>query len=81
MHAHEYEPEELLKLFPQPAIQQATKSITKIAQKTEDKAMYDAREKANRDRRWAMSAARREGEIEGEIKGKNRRRDQVDPNA
>jgi hypothetical protein len=67
--------------FPQPAIQQATKSITKIAQKTEDKAMYDAREKANRDRRWAMSAARREGEIEGEIKGKNRRRDQVDPNA
>ena len=70
LHAHEYEPEELLKLFPQPAIQQATKSITKIARKTEDKAMYDAREKAIRDRQWAMSAARREGEIKGEIKGK-----------
>ena len=30
--------------------------------------MYDAREKAIRDRQWAMNAARREGKIEGEIK-------------
>jgi predicted transposase YdaD len=69
LHAHEYEPEDLLKLLPQPAIQQATRTITNIAQKSEDKAMYDSREKAIRDRQWAMSAARREGEIEGEIKG------------
>ncbi len=31
--------------------------------------MYDAREKAIRDRQWAMSAARREGEIKGKIEG------------
>src|SRR5580658_9293638 len=42
MHAQEYEPDALLKLFPQPAIQQATKTITQIARKTEDKAMYDS---------------------------------------
>ena len=32
--------------------------------------MYDAREKAIRDRNWQLNAARREGEIQGEIKGK-----------
>ena len=52
LHAHEYEPEALLTLFPQEAIQQATQTITRIAQISEDKAMYDAREKAIRDRRW-----------------------------
>ena len=32
--------------------------------------MYDARERAIRDRKWELDSARREGEIEGEIKGK-----------
>ena len=44
----------------------------RIAKKTEDKAMYDTREKAIRDQQWILNAARREGlEIgreEGEIK-------------
>jgi hypothetical protein len=70
LHAHEHEAEELLRLLPQPAIRQATRAIATIAEKTEDKAMYDSREKAIRDRQWAMTAARREGEIAGEIKGK-----------
>ncbi len=70
LHAHEYEPEELLKLFPQEAIRQATQTITQIAQVTEDKAMYDAREKAIRDQQWALNASRKEGVIEGKIKGK-----------
>jgi predicted transposase/invertase (TIGR01784 family) len=69
LHAHEYEPEELLKLFPQEAIRQATKTITQIAQVTEDKAMYDAREKAIRDQQWALNASRKEGKIEGKIEG------------
>jgi len=43
LHAHEYDPEALLALFPQEAIRQATETITRIAQITEDKAMYDAR--------------------------------------
>ena len=32
--------------------------------------MDDAREKAIRDRNWALNAARREGEIKGEMKGR-----------
>jgi hypothetical protein len=59
-------------LFPQPEFQKATDSIDRIAKKTEDKAMYDTREKAIRDQQWILNAARREGlEIgreEGEIK-------------
>ena len=31
--------------------------------------MYDAREKAIRDRQWQLNAAFREGQREGEIKG------------
>ena len=69
LHAHEYEPEALLKLFPEAAIQLATKTITRIAEITEDKTMYDAREKALRDQQWALNAAHREGERQGEIKG------------
>jgi predicted transposase/invertase (TIGR01784 family) len=70
LHAHEYEPGELMKLFPQAAIQQATQTITRIAQISEDKAMYDAREKAIRDQQWAINASRKEGLIEGKIEGK-----------
>lgn len=44
LHAHEYEPAVLLELLPQPAIRQATETLARIAQITEDKAMYDARE-------------------------------------
>jgi hypothetical protein len=74
LHAHEYEPEELMKLLPQPAIRQATDTLTRISQITEDKAMYDAREKALRDRKWEIAArerkAHREGKIEGKVEGK-----------
>ena len=69
LHAHEYEPAALLKLLPQPAIRQATETLARIAEISEDKAMYDAREKAIRDRKWELNAAFREGEREGEIKG------------
>jgi predicted transposase/invertase (TIGR01784 family) len=68
LHAHEYEPEELLKLLPQQAIQQATQTLAEIAQITEDKAMYDAREKAIRDRQWQLNSAFREGKLQGEVK-------------
>ncbi len=68
LHAHEYESAELLKLLPEPAIRQATDTLARISQITEDKAMYDAREKAIRDRKWELGAAFREGEIKGEIR-------------
>jgi flagellar biosynthesis/type III secretory pathway protein FliH len=59
---------------------EATDSIDRIANKTEDKAMYDTREKAIRDQQWIMNAARREareeglqeGREEGEVFGKIR---------
>ena len=70
LHAHEYEAEALMKLLPQQPIRQATQTIVSIAQVTEDKTMYDAREKALRDYQWAMNSARREGLIKGKIEGK-----------
>jgi predicted transposase/invertase (TIGR01784 family) len=70
LHAQEYEPAALLELLPQPAIRQATETLGRISQQSEDKAMYDARGKAIRDENWRLNAARREGEIQGEIKGK-----------
>jgi predicted transposase/invertase (TIGR01784 family) len=77
LHAHEYEPAALLELLPQPAIRQATETLARIAEISEDKAMYDAREKAIRDRKWELNGAfregqregLREGEIKGEVKG------------
>jgi predicted transposase/invertase (TIGR01784 family) len=69
LHAHEYEPAALAELLPQPAIRQATETLTRIAEITEDKAMYDARERAIRDREWERDATFREGQREGEIKG------------
>ena len=70
LHAHEYEPAALWELLPQPAIRQATGTLVRIAEITEDKAMYDAREKAIRDRKWEINAAFRQGEREGKIAGK-----------
>ena len=70
LHAHQYDAKKLGSLFPQPEFQKATDSIDRIAKKTEDKAMYDTREKAIRDQQWILNAARREGLEEGEIKGR-----------
>jgi hypothetical protein len=70
LHAQEYEHAALLELLPQPAIRQATETLGRILRQSEDKAMYDAREKAIRDENWRLNAARREGEIQGEVKGK-----------
>ena len=67
LHAHEYEPEALRNLFPQQPIRQATEAIIRIAQITEDKAMYDAREMARRDQTTAINSAFRRGRLEGKI--------------
>ena len=61
LHAHQYDAQTLGSLFSQPEFQKATDSIDRIAKKTEDKAMYDTREKAIRDQQWILNAARREG--------------------
>jgi len=69
LHAHQYDAKKLGSLFPQPEFQKATDSIDRIAKKTEDKAMYDTREKAIRDQQWILNAARREGREEGREEG------------
>jgi predicted transposase/invertase (TIGR01784 family) len=76
LHAHQYDAQTLGSLFSQPEFQKATDSIDRIAKKTEDKAMYDTREKAIRDQQWILNAARREGLEEGEIKGREEGREE-----
>ena len=68
LNAHQYEAEQLRKLFPEPDFQAATESLVEIHKKTEDKVMYDAQEKARRDYQWAMQSSRHEGEVKGEIR-------------
>jgi predicted transposase/invertase (TIGR01784 family) len=69
LHAHQFQPEELLRLFPEAAFQQATETLIEIQGKTEDRMRYDAREKALRDQQWALAAALQEGEQKGIEKG------------
>ncbi|MDZ4849911.1 MAG: hypothetical protein SGI77_11545 [Pirellulaceae bacterium] len=59
----------LRRLLPEIAFQQAIQSIETIALKTEDKQMYDTREKAARDYQWLINGARNEGREEGIEKG------------
>ncbi len=70
LHAHEFTAAELRVLFPRAAIQQATNALETIAMKTDDKQLYELREKAIRDQDWAINAARREGQAEGRAEGK-----------
>ena len=70
LHAHEYTEAELMRLFPESEFRQATRTLVAIKQITEDKQMYDATEKARRDRQWMINASRTEGEIKGMIEGK-----------
>jgi flagellar biosynthesis/type III secretory pathway protein FliH len=64
-----YSPKNSSWLIAQPEFQKATDSLDRIAKKTEDKAMYDTREKAIRDQQWILNAARREGREEGREEG------------
>ena len=59
----------LMSLFPEVEFQQATQTLVTIKEITEDKQMYDATEKARRDRQWALNAKLAEGKIEGKIEG------------
>jgi hypothetical protein len=57
LHAHEYDTQNLKKLFPNPGFIQATDTIDRIARITEDKSMYDMREKRLRDHKWLLKLA------------------------
>jgi predicted transposase/invertase (TIGR01784 family) len=69
LHAHKHTETELMRLFPESEFRQATQTLVAIKEITEDKQMYDATEKARRDRQWAINATLAKGKIEGEIEG------------
>jgi predicted transposase/invertase (TIGR01784 family) len=65
LFAHEYDADSLRKLLTGIEFESAISTIEIISAKTEDKQMYDQREKAQRDYEWAISGAREEGREEG----------------
>jgi len=69
LHAHKYDAGTLKRLLPDLAFVQATEALERIAEMTEDKTMYDRREKAIRDQRWLLSSAREEGFEQGREEG------------
>jgi predicted transposase/invertase (TIGR01784 family) len=69
LNAHNYTAEELRRMFPDLAFQTAIRCLETISSKTEDKAMHDQREKAQRDYDWMLSTARSQGIEQGIERG------------
>ncbi len=67
--AHRYETSRLRELLPGEAFARAIDAAEAIRRKTEDRIMYDQREKALRDYEWLIEGARREGIQKGIQKG------------
>lgn len=69
INASGYEAERLRELLPGEGFERAISAAEAIAGRTEDRMMYDQREKAERDYRWAIESARREGVEKGREEG------------
>jgi predicted transposase/invertase (TIGR01784 family) len=65
LHAHEHDADDLKALLQGIEFHQAIGTIETISARTEDREMYDQREKAQRDYEWAISGAREEGIEQG----------------
>ena len=52
-------------MLPSVEFQGAISTIEGISEKTEDRVIYDQREKAQRDYQWAIASSREEGREEG----------------
>ncbi len=74
LYADQYDAEQLRSLLPGVEFQQAISVIETIAERTEDRMMYDQREKAQRDWEWmlqgTLQAGREEGREEGRQEGR-----------
>lgn len=68
-YADQYDAKDLESLFPKSEMLKATQTIEKISEITEDKLMYDSREKAIRDETWRLNATFADGEAKGIEKG------------
>ncbi len=69
LYADRYEADELRKLLPGDEFEEAISATEAIRDKTEDRTMYDQREKAQRDYLWTIRSARKEGREEGREEG------------
>ena len=69
LFAQNYDSQTLRQLLPGIEFETAISTIEIISAQTEDRHMYDQREKAQRDYEWAISGAREEGREEGERLG------------
>ncbi len=69
LYADQYTAAELRALLPGVEFDQAITAIERISQKTKDRAMYDQREKAQRDQQWMLNESRKEGRQEGHVEG------------
>jgi len=69
LYADRYEARRLRELLPGAAFGQAVSATEEIALKTEDRTMYDQREKAQRDYLWSFEGARLEGLEKGREEG------------
>ncbi|MFG0254378.1 MAG: Rpn family recombination-promoting nuclease/putative transposase [Rhodopirellula sp. JB053] len=69
LFAQDYEADTLRRLLPGIEFETAITTIETISAKTEDKQMYDQREKAQRDYEWAITGAREEGREVGREEG------------
>ena len=76
LYAHRYESSRLRELLPGEAFARAIDAAEAIRRKTEDRIMYDQREKALRDYEWRIEGARREGIEKGIEKGREEGREQ-----
>lgn len=70
LRADRYEAARLRQLLRGEAFQQAIAVVETIAAKTEDRQMYDQREKAQRDHQWALDSVRQEGRELGRKEGR-----------
>jgi hypothetical protein len=61
--------EELKQLLPEPAFAKATDELGQIRDQSQEKAIYDQRQKAIRDRAYELKMAIAEGEERGEQRG------------
>ena len=69
LRADRYEASRLRELLPGEAFQRAITVLETIAAKTEDRQMYDQREKALRDHQWMIEGAREQGREQGREEG------------
>jgi predicted transposase/invertase (TIGR01784 family) len=74
--ADRYEAARLRELLRGAEFQRAIAVVETIAAKTEDRWMYDQREKAQRDHQWALDGAREEGRELGREEGREEGREQ-----